>query len=1096
MADGATGVDVSWLRHSHKGTLLHLHYPPAISQTFGSCATLEYRTTTCRGIDHLYDYVPPTALTSSVADQAQRTKAAPPSGIPDDPPPPKSAASSIPPNDSQGAADENKPIPQVSTNPVNGTLDAPETHQAAAGAHVKHHAIKRPHLRSKTSNSSIEKMPEEGKPEVSSTPERAPASQRSPGGRRNSWITNLSSKFGSSPVSTPTNANRDSVNAPKQTGISPKVEKTNPFDNTTQQMVPREDTTQPYVPAPPKTQNTSFLSSALRRLSSGSAGLGKLTGTGTTAQRRVMNLDPNRERCKVPELEKAKLKRVSFCVDVEIAGYARTDENEENGQQAPTRLPSLHILEREAANKKKRDTKDAKMKDAGEGAALKNSERTTQEKETDGVIQANNEVVGTSKDPKPEGEIVDGELDTNASTIEAQGTKKKEKKKRSEAERKERKEKKRRLAEADGSVPLELTRNDDDDSSESATTPPDPSAPESGKPQTKPTIDPLRIYRRCAQLRETPALKKILDQISVPSSTLSESPGTVAVLDLTGVWMQYTDIVTLGDWLAIVPVRKLILENCGLTDDSVKVILSGLLSCKTPEQAKHNKKLAKKGGIHGQELLCVVERVSLKDNSKITRAGWEHIGLFMHMSKSLRAIDLSGIPFGRKKGIGASSDAGDNLCSLISKGLAERFGGNKLEELIMSQCSLSTNNVANLVDGAIACGLRRLGLAENDLSPDSLEHIVRFMKSGVCEGLDLGGNPQFHSQMDMLNEAIDNENPLVALSLAACDLETSDLSNLFRNLVKLPNFRFIDLSHNRSLFASQPNALSLFRKYLPQLSLLKRIHLCDVDLSADDAIALAEVLPECGTLAHFNMLENRPIAALAEAKDSVSQEEACAVYASLMTAVRCSHSIVAIDIEVPSADSSEVVKAIASQVVAYSLRNLERFPLTEGEQPSQAASSDLSKSAPEVLLHLVGHMEGYEKNYDNDNEPAPDEDYYISATGVVKALGVCLGTADQASRGVSRDISPAASGTATPRRSSKPLIQKKPKDMSKELLESARKIRIRLRPALVKEDRLGNDMNYREYKPLNKCSLFTNAQCRSSSIPGHYIRANNSTFRR
>lgn len=40
MADGATGVDVSWLRHSHKGTLPHLHYPHVPSQTFHSRGTL------------------------------------------------------------------------------------------------------------------------------------------------------------------------------------------------------------------------------------------------------------------------------------------------------------------------------------------------------------------------------------------------------------------------------------------------------------------------------------------------------------------------------------------------------------------------------------------------------------------------------------------------------------------------------------------------------------------------------------------------------------------------------------------------------------------------------------------------------------------------------------------------------------------------------------------------------------------------------------------------------------------------------------------------------------------------------------------------
>ena len=61
---------------------------------------------------------------------------------------------------------------------------------------------------------------------------------------------------------------------------------------------------------------------------------------------------------------------------------------------------------------------------------------------------------------------------------------------------------------------------------------------------------------------------------------------------------------------------------------------------------------------------------------------------------------------------------------------------------------------------------------------------------------------------------------------------------------------------------------------------------------------------------------------LASASDEASQEEACALYASCMAAVRVSDSIVCIDIDVPTHDSGEMVQALAKQVVAYSLRNM------------------------------------------------------------------------------------------------------------------------------------------------------------------------------
>jgi hypothetical protein len=141
---------------------------------------------------------------------------------------------------------------------------------------------------------------------------------------------------------------------------------------------------------------------------------------------------------------------------------------------------------------------------------------------------------------------------------------------------------------------------------------------------------------------------------------------------------------------------------------------------------------------------------------------------------------------------------------------------------------------------------------------------------------------------------------------------------------------------------------------------LKRIHLADVDLSPDHAIALAEILLECPSLCHLNILENRRISKLSTATDHASQEEACAVYASLMAAVRVSHTIIAVDIEVPTAESNEVVKALASQIVAYSLRNLECSSMEEAFSGSTDLASERHVPIPEILQHIVGHGDGDE----------------------------------------------------------------------------------------------------------------------------------------
>ena len=924
-------------------------------------------------------------------------------------------------------------------------------------------------------------------------------------GRKSSFFSSLSSKFSSSDKDTKRTASVDSTDSKKVASPkpSPQVEWGNPFDHKlgqkdTKQPEKKDDKKQVITSAytPPrrpsvlvaagketKLESPGFLSSALRRLSSSNnATMGKGAGTGAICPRKTMNIDQNRERIRIQEFDQNKLKRVAFCVDVEIAGYAaQADESPDTNARPPMSGAGQRASLSGPSTKK--DSKDAKYKEKGEGNALKNPETSSAEKEThgetkmDAVQQAMaNAKAQTEKamgnEPPPE---EDAKAEGQADSQPAPTTRKKEKKKRSEAERKERRERKRRHAEQNGLVPLELTRDDDSDSSSSpGATPPGASTPRKGG--DSPTTDPLRIYKRCCQLRETTVLSKIKEQISKPAAALAEAPGTVAIVDLSGTNMALQDITTLGDWLAVVPVRKLVLNDCNLGDEAVRIILSGLSGCKSTDQAKANRKLKNKlTGKSGREQMGIIEKLSLKGNSAITSIGWRHIALFMHMSKSLRAIDLSGIPFPNSNGdLSRTTTASSNDSTgkangvppktsdtghLIARAVSERLG-DRMEELILSNCGLSTQNVSDLVEAAIKCKIRRFGIAGNTLDQDALGYVVRYMKSGVCEGIDLGG-VNLHQKAHVVTSALDENNPLFAISFADCSLDPEDLTAILRPLAGLKNLKFIDLSQNKNLFKGTKNAVPVFRKLLPRLKELKRIHLADCDMTSDHVIAVAEVLPDCPAMAHLSILENQPLLKVMNAKDGASQEEACAFFASLMTAVRVSQTVVAIEIEVPGADSSEVVKALASQVVAYSLRNMER-----GVEEFGVKSSTIpDKDAPEVLMHLVGHMEGYDENHDND-DPAPDEDYMIASTGIVKALGVCLGTRDASRSQTPRNASPTTSGPGTPRQGPlRPKGQKKPKDVSLELCESARKIRMRLRPALIKEDRAGNEMDYRKYFP-------------------------------
>ncbi|RMZ88101.1 hypothetical protein DV736_g4671, partial [Chaetothyriales sp. CBS 134916] len=907
--------------------------------------------------------------------------------------------------------------------------------------------------------------------------ENAPSARGSSGsqkkerdGRRSSWISSLSSKFGgSSDPKRQTNADSSSTSGSTTTGHkgsltrpSPDVEIGNPFDHglgrkvvTTQE---KKDEKKPLVvgpTTPPRRQtvlvaagketrldNPGFLSSALRRLSSSHASMAKGANYGAICPRKVMNVDQNRQRIKITELDQNKLKRVAFCVDVEIAGYAAHGDEDalENPLPPPTSPGARPPRASLSAASTKVDSKEAKLQEKGEGAALKSPAAVGLAKDSAGpptgadeaanAIEQAREAVQRVESEAKEAEKATGLDGQPQSPAPPPMTRKKEKKKRSEAERKERKERKRRHAEQNG------------------------------------------------LLRETTVLNKVKEQISKPAATLAEAPGTVAVVDLSGASLQLQDIITLGDWLAIVPVRKLVLNDCNLSDEAVRVILSGLSSCKSSEQFRANRKLPNRpSGKSGLEQMGVIEKLSLKGNSALTDIGWSHIALFLHMSSSIKAIDLSGIPFpkantdlDRNKSVTSHNSMAvpngslpktnqptSKISYLFPRAIAERLG-DKLEELIMGSCALSTQNVADIVDAAIKTRIRRLGLASNSLDEAGITHVVRYVKSGVCEGLDLGGN-NLHGTSHLAANALDENNPLFAISFANCSLDPTDLAKILKPMTLLKNLKFVDLSQNRNLFSGPNNAVPIFRKLLPQLKELKRFHLADCGLSSDHVIAIAEILPDCPSLCHISVLGNASLVKAMNSEDEASQEEACAFFASLMTAVRVSTTIIAIEIEVPSNEASEVVKALASQVVAYSLRNMERGVEEFGVKSNAMPDRD----APEVLLHLVGHMDGYTENYDRDDQ-APDQDYVIASTGIVKALGVCLGSRDSSSRTQTPvSASPTHSGSSTPRLGP-PLrtkALKRPRDVSLELCEGARKIRMRLRPALIREDKDGNDVNYR-----------------------------------
>ncbi len=355
--------------------------------------------------------------------------------------------------------------------PISVPVTPPVANLALPASQGQKQHLKRPHLLSRTSLQDENKSPSQITPKANLSPKQPP--------RRASWISNLSSKFSSS--SGAPSPNRSSSIDPSGTSsnpgpTSPTVQLSNPFSTAQNGVSPKEDLKKEQkqeepAPAPihaprrpsvlvqagkERDDNPGFLQSALRKFSSsGNASFGKGAGHNQASQRRIMNVDQNRERVKISDLEPSKLKRVAFCVDVEVAGYASWHEVEEfeaehREQKAPevpaARRQSLSMLERQvqaAKNKKerregKKDVKEAIHKDKAEGAALKNPQvAKVKKEEQETVIQNNQKATDPSSHHAASAAVSEPQEPTGtapeAPSSEPQptpGTRKKEKKKR------------------------------------------------------------------------------------------------------------------------------------------------------------------------------------------------------------------------------------------------------------------------------------------------------------------------------------------------------------------------------------------------------------------------------------------------------------------------------------------------------------------------------------------------------------------------------------------------------------------------------------------------------------------------------------------
>ncbi|KAI5853414.1 hypothetical protein BZA05DRAFT_28362 [Tricharina praecox] len=853
-----------------------------------------------------------------------------------------------------------------------------------------------------------------------------PTSPSSGGGnhapsRRPSWLTSFSSKFSST----------SSVEVQAASGSSTSA------------------TTSPTAtPEPPKPHNTppGFLLSTLRRLSSSTARetFGRRASVPSVGlcDRVILNRDQHRERSEIPELDGGKLRKVSFCVDVEVAPC---HEDVEARKEARRR--------RKEAKEKEKEKEKERLKQLMEDGSpeIANCDGAG----TDGAPLVASTTTGDAEKKGRGGEMTNGSVDPASGNGAANGTSR--------------------------DRPQDSTAAEDNPSANPDLAPASGSATDKvpkvrRRIHPKPTTDPLKIYTQCCQLRETKVLPEVKEQL-----VKENYPTVLRVMDLTGHKFQVADAVTFADFLALVPIKRLILDDCDLTDEILRMVLSALSAVRpivatTTSEESEGEAKGKPNGKDEKHHRGVVERLSLKKNPKIGREGWRHISCFVHMSHSLKALDLSRIVLPRPMPVHhttlgrivQSKDLPSNdATAIFSRALAERLCGHGLEELVMGHCSLSSDQLKLVMKGVVAGGTKRLGLEGNSLTDDGLAMVGQWMKgagtggASICEALDLSHN-DVQDHIDILSASINELSPLCALSLSNCNLTPASLSSLLPALATLPHFRWLDLSRNPRLFSEQPDSLTLLRRFLPKMKALRKIDLAGTSMTSDHAIALCEILPEVKQLSFFKITENPLIQSGHAGMDEGSMEEGAAVYTALVAAVKVSKTIVRVDIDEAGSSAGEVIHALSKRLLAYCLRNIESGATEEDWTVDTAAvsrdGSEMKHASPDVCVN-VGDLEeedrGANYEYDGDGVWQDEENYVVGGTGVVKALGVCLGNkphhgARANSLSGFPSLQKVESASSIGSFGEDEAGQEKANEMTKALLTRARNIKARIQPALRK----------------------------------------------
>lgn len=378
-------------------------------------------------------------------------------------------------------------------------------------------------------------------------------------------------------------------------------------------------------------------------------------------------------------------------------------------------------------------------------------------------------------------------------------------------------------------------------------------------------LDRAVLYAQCCKVYRTDPAPEISEQFNArgPPSAPFEGPRS---LEIRNVKLTYSGAMALADCLGLPLTGKhlteVVLDNCGLTDNTLQLLLSCLYSSSS------------------------LERLEVINNPDLTVLSMRRAICYLCLSPQISRFNCSGPQF--------DTESARLLTAVLSEDKIRA-----IKELGLEHARLTEEDFAGILPAARNAGVTVYYLRNSGLTARTVELLASMVANpGGLYHVDMSFcklDQSFNRFMD----AFDQRSPLISLELSSCGLTHEQIAVLLAKITILPNFRRLDLS-GHDLRPLMP----VLRECLPKLHILRRLGLSRTMLESQDIVGLCELLAP---------------AKISELKLTGVVLDSAALSA-IYALARVSRTLVNIEIDIPNDAHGE---KLSQRILTECIRNME-----------------------------------------------------------------------------------------------------------------------------------------------------------------------------